>query len=94
MRASLWGMNALALAVLVTPALLIFASAGSSLARDPVWAAISLASILMGAVSLVFSMMRLNSGGRDAVASFAGLLFVGLGLIIVPTVFLTFAPIE
>ena len=84
MRASgLIGFNALALAAFATPAFLMFASAGPSLAGNPVWAGLSFASMLAGCVSMFVSMLRLSHSGR-ADLTFATLLILGLALVAAP----------
>jgi hypothetical protein len=78
----LLGFNALAIAAFAAPALLIFASAGPSFARNPGWLAVSLVSMLAGCVSLFLSMLKLSAGRSDA--NFASLLLLGLGLVAAP----------
>ena len=77
------GFNALALAAFAAPAFLMFASAGPSLARNPVWAGVSFAAMLGGCVSMFASMLRLSHSGR-ADLTFATLLILGLLLVAAP----------
>ena len=84
MRASgVIGFNALALAAFATPAFLMFASAGPSLAGNPAWAGLSFVSMLAGCVSMFVSMLRLSHSGR-ADLTFATLLILGLALVAAP----------
>jgi hypothetical protein len=84
MRASgLIGFNALALAAFATPAFLMFAQAGPTLAGNPAWAGLSLVSMLAGCVSVFVSMLRLSNTGRSDL-TFATLLIAGLVLVALP----------
>lgn len=89
MRWSLLGLNVLAIAGIATPAVMIFASSGPTLAKSPVWAGIAIASLLVGLASLFASMMKL-SAGRTQLAF--GLMVAGLGLVGLPVFALVFAP--
>jgi hypothetical protein len=81
--AGLIGFNALALAAFATPAFLMFASAGPSLARNPVWAGLSFAAMLAGCASMFMSMLRLSTNGEPDL-TFATLLILGLALVAGP----------
>jgi len=86
------GFNALALAAFATPAFLMFASAGPSLAGNPVWAGLSLAAMLAGCASLFAAMLRLSHSGR-ADLRFGTLLVLGLTLVAAPvTAFVAVGP--
>jgi hypothetical protein len=89
MRWSHLGMNVLAMAAFATPAVLIFASSGPTLAKSPIWAGAAVASLLVGLVSLFASMVKL-SAGRTQLA--VGLMAAGLGLVGLPVFALVFAP--
>lgn len=93
MRASgVIGFNALALAAFATPAFLMFAQAGPSLARNPVLAGASFVSMLIGCVSLFASMLRLSRSGR-ADLTFATRFLLGLLLVVAPvTAFVAVGP--
>lgn len=94
MRASggVIGFNALALAAFATPAFLMFAQAGPSLARNPVLAGLSFVSMLAGCVSLFASMLRLSKNGR-ADLTFATRFLLGLLLVVAPvTAFVAVGP--
>jgi hypothetical protein len=84
MRATgLIGFNALALAAFATPAFLMFASAGPSLAGNPVWVGLSLASMLGGCASMFVSMLRLSHNGRSDL-TFVTFLLLGVALVALP----------
>jgi hypothetical protein len=84
MRAvGLIGFNALALAAFATPAFLMYAQAGPSLARDPVWAVLGLVALLAGCASLFTAMLRLSRDGRADLA-FGALFMLGLLLVGAP----------
>jgi FtsH-binding integral membrane protein len=84
MRAPLFGLNAIALAVFVGPALLIYASSAQYLGRQPMWAALALASLTLGCISLFAAMMRLSTGRAAADTAFLLPLAIGLALIVGP----------
>ena len=70
----------------------MFASAGPSLAGNPVWAGLSLVSMLAGCVSMFVSMLRLSHSGR-ADLTFATLLILGFALVAAPvTAFVAIGP--
>ena len=82
-RAGVIGFNALALAGFAAPGLLMFASAGPSLAGNPAWAGLSLAAMLAGCASMFMSMLRLSTNGEPDL-TFATLLILGLALVAGP----------
>jgi hypothetical protein len=84
MRLSLLGFNLVAVAALVTPALLIFDAAGPAMGP---WGQAYLAAFVIGAVLLLAAMARL-SGKRADPAGAAPLLVMGLALIAVPVAML------
>jgi FtsH-binding integral membrane protein len=84
MRSPLLGLNAVALAVFVGPALLIYASSAQYLARQPMWAALALGSLTLGCLSLFAAMMRLSAGRAAADTAFLLPLALGLALIVGP----------
>jgi hypothetical protein len=90
MRSSLWALNALAIVAFATPALLIFASSGHALAKNPTGAAIVLASMLIGCASMAISMLKLRKG-RTYWAF--GFLLAGLGLVAAPVCVLVLLPV-
>jgi hypothetical protein len=89
MRSSLWALNALAIAAFATPTLLIFASSGHALAKNPAAAALALTSMLIGCASLAVSMLKLGKG-RTHLAF--GFLLAGLGLVAAPVCVLVLLP--
>jgi hypothetical protein len=82
-RAGVIAFNALALAGFAAPSLLVFASAGPSVAGNPVWAGLSLASMLAGYASMFASMLRLSHSGRPDL-HFGTLFILGLTLVAAP----------
>jgi hypothetical protein len=89
MRSSLLGLNALAIVAFATPALMIFASSGHALAKNPTGAGIALGSMLLGCVSMLLSMLKLGRGRTFPAFAF---LLAGVGLVAAPVCVLVLLP--